>query len=556
MAVRLNVVQDYLEQQRDLTAVQRFSRQHSAGETAHSGVYESLIPLSRPKPGEQYGFQVDLDACTGCKACVVGCNKMNGLDKDEAWRMVGLIHGGPEHAPIQQTITTACHHCLDPACANGCPVSAYEKDPETGIVKHLDDQCIGCQYCTLTCPYEVPQFNKRLGIVRKCDMCSDRLSAGEAPACVQSCPNEAISIRIVERHEVLADAQGGAFLPGAPSPAITAPTTTFKTKRALPRNALPANFYNVRPADKHLPLVVMLVLTQLSVGAFCVDALWNFGERSVLAKALGQSHSLVALGLGLLALGAAVFHLGRPLYAFRAFIGLRRSWMSREIIAFGAFVKVALLYALCFWKPAIFHVLGIPTAFGVTEAELQHALSLGVASVGLFAVVCSVMIYRATNRMWWNGTTTGLKFLGTSAVLGVATMLLTTAVTGLFAGEDFGDATRLLLVWLSALSGAKLAYETGIFLHLFDKQQGDLKRTALLMKGELKRFTFWRYATGIAGGLALPQMLLFYRPSSDSSGAVVVVALLFVLVVLGEMLERVLFFTAVSAPRMPGAVGK
>ena len=56
---------------------------------------------------------------------------------------------------------------------------AYDKDPETGIVRHLDDQCIGCQYCVLKCPYDVPKYSERLGIVRKCDMCVGRLRAGE-----------------------------------------------------------------------------------------------------------------------------------------------------------------------------------------------------------------------------------------------------------------------------------------------------------------------------------------------------------------------------------------
>ncbi|HEX2882327.1 MAG TPA: 4Fe-4S dicluster domain-containing protein, partial [Polyangiaceae bacterium] len=198
-AVRLPVLNTYLRQQRELTLVERFAERHENHEIAPGTArYSELIPLERPKSGQQYAFEVDLDACTGCKACVAACHRLNGLDSEaaETWRSVGLLHGGTPEAPVQQTVSTACHHCVDPACMKGCPVNAYEKDAQTGIVKHLDDQCIGCQYCTLTCPYEVPQFNSKRGIVRKCDMCSDRLAEGEAPACVQACPNEAIRIRI------------------------------------------------------------------------------------------------------------------------------------------------------------------------------------------------------------------------------------------------------------------------------------------------------------------------------------------------------------------------
>src|SRR6185503_8836748 len=143
-----------------------------------------------------------------------------------------------------------------------------EKDPVTGIVKHLDDQCIGCQYCVFMCPYDAPKFSPSRGIVRKCDMCSDRLSHGEAPACVQSCPNEAIKIAVVDRSEAIQAAEANAFLPGAPGPADTLPTTVYKTERALPRNLLPADFYGLGREHAHPPLVVMLTLTQLSVGAF------------------------------------------------------------------------------------------------------------------------------------------------------------------------------------------------------------------------------------------------------------------------------------------------
>jgi DMSO reductase anchor subunit/ferredoxin len=310
----------------------------------------------------------------------------------------------------------------------GCPVGAYEKDSKTGIVKHLDDQCIGCHYCTLTCPYEVPQFNKRLGIVRKCDMCQDRLAEGEAPACVESCPNGAISIKIVEISEVLDDAQGDAFLPGAPSPGITAPTTTYTTTSSLPRNVLPANFYNVRPAAKHLPLVGLLVLSQLSVGAFCVDALMNWGAYTELASTLGRTQSLVALTMGVLALLASTFHIGRPQYAFRAFIGLRTSWMSREIIAFGAFVKLGAIYTLSFWKPDWFIELGIPDLFSTTMTAIQRTLSLTTATVGFIAMCCSIMLYVVTRRKWWSGTSTSIKFFGTTALLGIGTIAWATCL--------------------------------------------------------------------------------------------------------------------------------
>lgn len=557
MGVRLNVIQETLRAQSDLSAVERFARLHEEGAVGEGSLYEAQIPLSKPQVGQQYGFQVDLDACTGCKACVVGCNKLNGLDHDEAWRAVGLIHGGTAEAPIQQTVTTACHHCLDPACMHGCPVGAYEKNAETGIVKHLDDQCIGCQYCTLTCPYEVPQYNKRLGIVRKCDMCQDRLVEGESPACVESCPNGAISIRIVDISEVLDDAQGDAFLPGAPSPGITAPTTTYRTKRSIPRNVLPANFYNVRPAANHLPLVIMLVLTQLSAGAFVVDSLMNWGEPSPMGGALGRAQSVVALALALVALGASTFHLGRPLYAFRAFIGLRTSWMSREIIAFGGFVKVALIYAMSIWKPEWFEMVGLPELLGTDIHGLQQSLSLATSSIGFFAVICSVMIYVVTRRKWWSGTSTGAKFFGTAAQLGFATMAVTTCVTArLFPEAELDGTLRTLATWFLGVTTVKLLFEASMFLHLWDKQQGDLKRTALLMVRDLKQVTIVRFWLGVIGGMIVPALLLLTDAEASRSTTLAFTAFGFLLALGGEFLERTLFFTAVSAPRMPGAIGK
>jgi len=141
--LRLPLLDDYLREQQELTAVERFARRHdSPGE---HGRYRDLLPARPPGPGQQYAFEVDLDACTSCKACVTACHNLNGLDDGETWRSVGLLHGGSVAAPVLQAVTTACHHCLDPACMTGCPVGAYTKHPVTGIIEHLDDQCIGCQ---------------------------------------------------------------------------------------------------------------------------------------------------------------------------------------------------------------------------------------------------------------------------------------------------------------------------------------------------------------------------------------------------------------------------
>src|SRR5262245_16341674 len=140
-------LEDLLAEQRDLSAVERFSEWHHTLGPTPAAWYRDLIPASPPQPGQQYAFEVDLDRCSGCKACVSACHSLNGLDDGEAWRDVGLLVSNDWRLPFQQTVTTACHHCLDPACLNGCPVLAYDKDPITGIVRHLDDQCIGCQYC-------------------------------------------------------------------------------------------------------------------------------------------------------------------------------------------------------------------------------------------------------------------------------------------------------------------------------------------------------------------------------------------------------------------------
>ena len=207
--------------------------------------------------------------------------------------------------------------------------------------------------------------------------------AGEAPACAQACPHEAIAIRVVDKVQVTEDAEADHFLPAAPEPHLTLPTTRYKTKRVFPRNMLPADYYSVSPQHPHWPLIVMLVLTQLSVGAFGTGVLLQSRIGVYQAVHLQATHAGMALFFGVLALTASLLHLGRPQFAWRAVVGLRHSWLSREILAFGVFAGLATVYAAA--------------PFVLPGADWRWLGGAVVAS-GAMGVFCSVMIYVATHR--------------------------------------------------------------------------------------------------------------------------------------------------------------
>jgi DMSO reductase anchor subunit len=121
----------------------------------------------------------------------------------------------------------------------------------------------------------------------------------------------------------------------------------------------------------------MLVLTQLSVGAFVTDVALRLG---------GTFGALVEVAAGVVALAASVLHLGRPRYAYRAVIGLRHSWLSREVVAFGAFTGLASLAVVSGSRP----------------------LGWAAAACGLAGVICSVLIYTSTHR--WHPATVIARF--------------------------------------------------------------------------------------------------------------------------------------------------
>jgi formate dehydrogenase iron-sulfur subunit len=549
-----------LDQQQSLTAVERFSLLHDTNsidttdEPDQAKYYRSLLPSQQPEAGYQYGFSVDLDKCSGCKACVVACHTLNGLGEDEVWRRVGTVVAAEPTSRVQH-VTTACHHCAEPGCLAGCPVLAYDKDPVTGIVKHLDDQCIGCKYCQMTCPYEVPQYNHDLGIVRKCDMCSQRLSNGEAPACVQACPNEAISIGLFPTQQAIQSSSR--LAPGAPDSQITKPTTNYHTVHQASYYSSIAQDDSIdQVADMHWPLAALLVLTQASVGVVLVERILSVLSGAVVMgpsaiSQIGATGWLNVIGVvvGALGLGLGGLHLGQPLRAWRVFLGIRTSWLSREAIVFGKYILLLSLGSVLWLSQ---HQSSL-TAF---LAPFREWSEYGWASIvmwsaglmGLVGVMCSAMIYVVTRRSVWRVSRTLPSFLGATLVAGLACAVPVLVQVQLVA-ELYWCVCILVLSVL-----AKLVWEYRIRYAPTHATEDSLDgRSRRLARSQLSSLSRLR----IGGGVAITPIAVATACLAGDGfpglalGLAVAVS---VVAILSEFCERLIYFASVVTPRMPGTL--
>lgn len=171
------------------------------------------------------GVLVDLTKCIGCGSCTVACKLWNGT-KFDAEKPATNEHGKEailndknwtvvtKHAVKDQQgnsvwrfVKQQCMHCVEPACASACFSKALQKDPETGAVVYYPDLCVGCRYCMVACPFDVPKYewDKALPFVTKCQMCASRIESGSAPACVGVCPTGVM--KFGERETLLKEAE-------------------------------------------------------------------------------------------------------------------------------------------------------------------------------------------------------------------------------------------------------------------------------------------------------------------------------------------------------------
>jgi len=155
------------------------------------------------------GMLIDTTKCIGCRACEEACNEANKLPKPEvSFSSDSVFEKKRDTTPDAFTVLNRypnvkdpdkpifvrkqCMHCNQPACASACLTKAMEKTREAAVI-YNKDRCMGCRYCMIACPFDVPkfQYNSPTPYVRKCVFCNERQKRGEQPACSEACPEGA-----------------------------------------------------------------------------------------------------------------------------------------------------------------------------------------------------------------------------------------------------------------------------------------------------------------------------------------------------------------------------
>ena len=498
---------------------------HKANTSMQCGNYSIDIP--ELKEGEQYRFHFDTTACVGCHCCEAACNEQNANTADVKWRRVGEMEGGIFPNVSQLFNSMSCNHCIDPACLNGCPTESYIK-LDNGIVFHEDDSCIGCQYCTWNCPYEVPVMNYDRGIVTKCHMCVDKLEVGETPSCVQACPAGAIEIEVVNKDEwIKNDMAKQGVAPHLPDINITQPTTRYTLPENMPEFS-PADEHITKPAHSELPLVFMTVLTQMSVGGFVALFLGEILSLFGFSNLANANYILAAIILipAFIGLPLSALHLGRPLLAYTAMKNWRKSWLSREALALGIYAVLGTLVIVLYYF----------------EMTFLNSLIITITLIaGVFGIYAQSMIYRIPARPSWDRKSTNKKFLA-SSYLG----FLLVSLVLLAQGYSSSASSILSITLLISAYQILVIYEERAFYKYLKEDENNfyqLNKTKTLLEKNFKKHFDIRFNTLILFAIVFPIITSIFIANENYIIAMVILGISLIGSTFSELLGRYLFYT-------------
>jgi Fe-S-cluster-containing dehydrogenase component len=286
---------------------------------------------------------MDLNRCVGCHACVIACAIENGDRQEINWREVYTFNE-TRHPNISLfNLSMACNHCGKPACVNACPASAYSKDNETGAVTINQDRCLGCKYCTWACPYDAPKFSHTKKVIEKCDFCIERLKKGESPACVCACPVNAL--RIEDSNENIDNPDIEGFTNTKLQPSIK--FNPLREHQRAPENAVPPPSEAVNrlfESSQHIPRPKITLKSEWTLLTFTSIAFILVALLTAAAAGVLSINPYLFAGSGAVGMILSSIHLGQKHRAFRAISNFRRSWLSREIVLFSAFIGISFVY--------------------------------------------------------------------------------------------------------------------------------------------------------------------------------------------------------------------
>ena len=235
------------------------------------------------------GILFDSTKCIGCEACVAACKERHGLPAAVDSRLTAstwTVVAQHETAFVRRM----CMHCETPTCASVCPVGAFRKEPN-GPVVYDAGRCIGCRYCIMACPFNVPtyQWDRRVPLVQKCTLCADWIVQGRQPACADVCPTGATLYG--DRPHLIREARARlAAAPGTYVPRIYGLEEVGGTS-VLMVAGIPFSRLEVGPTQRHdpLPQLTWNVLSKipdfsLIGGAALYGIFWITNRRVQLQK--------------------------------------------------------------------------------------------------------------------------------------------------------------------------------------------------------------------------------------------------------------------------------